>query len=357
MLARLAIIAVVSWPLAAALGVQTEDGAIPPPQAQREGDTAPLSPPEGLWPSQKLLNLMLGRWAEQVSEKYDMDDVQAAKLRAKVTERWGGFLKQNRSTIQPIVNEFIEMRMELQPPAKDRVQAWAERTTPVFDRFRAQLNQGMAEFREVLTPFQRVRFEIDALKLAVGMKLAEGKLKQWKKGEFDENDFWETPAAERKKRRAERRRRRKEEAEKTAEADATAPAGPTSADASTTPPTGKTDQIAVELKGWDRYVEEFIRIYALDEGQRDAVLSVLSELKDRAIAHRDRRRDDIVKLEHRIKTFTGADDELSDLKQRLTELYGPIDDMFKELKRRVEQIPTQKQRARVAENSDQTSKR
>ncbi len=246
--------------------------------------------------------------------------------------------------------------MELQPTAKDRVQAWAERTTPVFDRFRAQLNQGMAEFRELLTYFQRVKFEIDALKLGVGMKLAEGKLEQWKKGEFDENDFWEAPAAERKRRRAERRRR-KEEAEKIAEADAAAPAGPTSADASTTPPPVQTDQIAVELIAWDRYVEEFIRIYALDEGQRDAVLSVLSELKDRAIAHRDRRRDDMAKLEHRIKTFSGADDELSDLKQRLTELYGPIDEMFKELNRRVEQIPTEKQRARVAENGNQSSKR
>lgn len=352
MLARLAVIAVVSWPLAAAFGVQTEEGELPPPHAQREGDTAPPAPPEGLWPSQKLLHLMLGRWAEQVSEKYDMDDVQTAKLRVKVTERWSGFLKQNRSAIQPIVNEFIEMRMELQPPAKDRVQAWAKRTTPVFDKFRAQLSQGMAEFREVLTPFQRIKFEIDALKLGVGMKLAEGKLKQWKKGEFDENDFWEPTSGERRRRRAERRRRRKEEAEKIAESDATAPGGPESADASTTIPNDRTDQIAVELKAWDRYVEEFIRIYALDEGQRDAVLSVLSELKDRAIAHRDRRRDDIAKLEYRIKTFNGADDELSDLKQRLTELYGPIDDMFKELKRRVEQIPTEKQRARIAQNSE-----
>ena len=351
MLARLAIIAAVSWPLGAAFGVQTEEGELPPPHTQREVDTAQPAPPEGLWPSKKLLNLMLGRWAEQVSEKYGMDDVQTAKLRAKATERWSGFLEQNRSEIQPIVNEFIEMRMELQPPQKDRVQAWAERTTPVFDKFRAQLDQGMAEFREILTYFQRVKFEIDALKLGVGMKLAEGKLKQWKNGEFDENEFWEPTAAERRRRRAERRRRR-EEAEKTAEADATAPAVPTSADASTTPPPDQTDQIAVELEAWGRYVEEFIRIYVLDEGQRDAVLSVLSELKDRAIAHRDRRRADIAKLEQRIKTFNGADDQLLDLKKRLTELYGPIDDMFKELKRRAEQIPTQKQRARVAQHSE-----
>ena len=114
-------------------------------------------------------------------------------------------------------------------------------------------------------------------------------------------------------------------------------------------PAAQEDQIALEVVAWERYVEEFIRIYGLDEGQRTAVLSCLSELKQRAIAHRDKRRDDIATLELRISNFTGSDEELAGLKEQLTELYGPIDDMFQELKARIEQIPTARQRAEAAQ--------
>lgn len=113
-----------------------------------------------------------------------------------------------------------------------------------------------------------------------------------------------------------------------------------------------SDQVVVELGRWDKYVEEFIRIYDLDEGQRTAALSCLSELKQRAIDHRDRHREEIAALEHRIHNNTGTDEELAEIKQELTRLYGPIDDTFSELKRRIELIPTTEQRARVAERGE-----
>jgi len=306
---------------------EVKDTASP---ARRETQAQPPTLPEGLWPSNKLMNLMLTRWADQISRKYDLEESQQAKVRQAVVERWGTFLNENRSTIQPLANEFVEMRMELEPPAKEQVQAWAQRAMPVFVQFRQQVNQGTSEFREILNPLQRAEFELEALQFGVGMQVAEHKLKQWQKGEFEKVEFWEPTGAERRQRRAERRRRRMEQARKTAES---------------APQSQETDQIALELKAWDKYVKEFIRIYKLDEGQRTAVLSVLSELKGRALAHRDRHRNDIVRLERRIETFTGAEEDLADLKKQLTELYGPIDDLFKELRRRIEQIPTATQRA------------
>jgi hypothetical protein len=77
------------------------------------------------------------------------------------------------------------------------------------------------------------------------------------------------------------------------------------------------------------------------------VLSVLSELKERALSHRDRHRDEIAKLEARIASFGGSEEELPELKGQLTELYGPIDDMFKELKLRIESVLTAEQRGGV----------
>ncbi|UCC32492.1 MAG: hypothetical protein JSU86_09455 [Phycisphaerales bacterium] len=308
-----------------------------PPPAGRETEAQPPTAPEGLWPSKKLMNLMLTRWADRISRKYELEESQRAKVRKAVVERWGTFLNENRSTIQPLVNEFVEMRMGLEPPTKEQVQAWAQRVAPAFEKFREQVDQGTSEFREILDPLQKAKFELEVLQVGVGVQVAEQKLKQWQKGEFEKYELWEPTGPDRRQRRAERRRRRMEQARKTAEI---------------APQSEETDQIALELKTWERYVREFIRIYKLDEGQRTAVLSVLSELKERALAHRDRHREDIAKLERHIETFTGSKEELADLKRQLTELYGPIDDLFKELRHRAESIPTAEQRAAIAENGE-----
>jgi hypothetical protein len=299
----------------------------------RDAGAAPATP-EGLWPSERLTELAITRWADELSRTYELDDAQRAKVREAAVKRWSTFLRDNRAALQPILNEFIEMRMELEPPAKERVQAWAERASPVFEQVREELNKGTAEFREVLIPVQQAKFDLQALQFGVGMQLAEHKLKQWKQGQFDVNEFWE-PTGDRSRRRREEhggQRMPKQGEERGV----------------TVPAPRETDQIALELDSWDEYVEVFVRLYKLDDGQRTAVLSVLSELKLRAIAHRDRHREEIAELERRIAGFSGADQELTDLKKKLMELYGPVDEMFKELKHRIEQVPTTEQRAAVA---------
>jgi hypothetical protein len=291
---------------------------LPPVVESRPGD-APL---EGLWPSKKLMELMLQRWAEEVSEDYQLDEPTREKVREKTVKRWMKFLDDNRHEIQPLVNEFIEMRMELKPPEKERVRRWAERAMPMFDKFREQIKEGASEFSQLLPPLKRAKFELESLQFKAGLHLAEGKLKQWKEGDFKEDEFWEPRRSDRRRRRAEREGR--------------------SAEAETKP--APQDQIVAELKGWEEYVAEFIRQYDLDEGQRTTAASFLSEMKDRALAHRDRRKEDILRLEVKITGHSGTKEELEVVKQELVELYGPIDALFAELKERLDRLPTPAQR-------------
>jgi len=286
-----------------------------------------VKPPEGLWPSPKLLKAMLTRWVEESGEKYDLDPDQRKELRGKVVEQWENFLSDNRSDIQPLVNEFIEMRMELEPPPKDHVEEWAKRAYPLFEKGRDQIHQSHNAFRKVLRPEQWAQFELDALKMNAGMGIAEQKLKQWQQGEFEKDDFWEPLPAERRARREERRKRAADEEKATQAAEEA------------------KDPIAVEVGRWEKCVAEFNERFHLDEGQRTTSASCLSELKQRALAHRDKYRTDIAELEHRIESFDGAEPTLTELKKQLTALYGPVDEMFKELQSRLDQLPTTEQKA------------
>ncbi len=304
-----------------------------------DADTSTESPPlDGLWPSPRLLDLMLKRWAEEIGERYDLDEEQREWVREAVVRRWGGFLADNRSIIQPLANELLEMRMDLKPPSKKQVQEWAARAAPLFEQVEDQVQRGRQELRDVLPPRQRATFELDSLTLETSMRLVARTLEQWRQGDFDQNDLWEPLPSD--------RRGRGEARSQAAATDRTAGV-PSAAEPAA------VDQIAAELDAWDKYVEHFISTYNLSEGQRDAVLSCLSELKARAIAHRDRYHEDIARLERRIQQCAGSEAELADLKAGLIELYGPVDDMFEELTTRIEQVPTVGQRARAAESSEQ----
>lgn len=296
---------------------------------------APAEIEQGIWPSPNLMRLMLARWAEEAAYEYDLDDRQREKTRKAVVERWTKFLDENRDAIQPLANEFLEMRMELTPPDKSDVQEWARRARPIFEKATKQVEEGTAEYREVLRPDQRIKFEIDAVQLKVGLGFAQQKFSQWEKGEFEPDDFWEPIGPDRDARRDERRKRRKEREAQEAEREQKRKA------ADQRP----VDPIDAELDAWQRYVADVITTYGLDSGQRSTVLSCLTELRDRAIAHRDRYREEISRLEEKIATNSGTDDELADIKEQLNRLYGPIDEMFKELQARVEQVPTGDQRA------------
>ena len=84
---------------------------------------------------------------------------------------------------------------------------------------------------------------------------------------------------------------------------------------------------------WERYVEDFIRKYQLDPGQRDAAHSYLRGLKRRAADHRASKAKEFKAVQKRLNDSFAS----GDLKKRAAAgreertLNGPIADLFKEL--------------------------
>jgi hypothetical protein len=306
------------------------DGSLPSRDASERATGEPTAP--GLWPSPTLMRLLLVRTTEDIARRYALGDEQRAALRESMVRRWAPFLHEHRADIQPVLNEFIEMRLDLDPPTPERVQAWAKAATPVLEALRGQVERSTEDFRRVVPSEQRTTFEVQATQLALGMSLAERKLARWRSGEVDPREIWKPVVRD----------------------ESAHPAGDVvaniNADRSATSPEGaevSASPIAAELSAWDAYVERFIVDHRLDDAQRDAARSCLGELKARAIAHCDRRRDEITRLEDRIRGGASDATELAGIKAKLIELYGPVDEMFAELKERVEQIPTSAQRQPV----------
>ena len=286
------------------------------------------------WHSPGLAKLVITRMVGVASARYELDATQQGKFCDAVLKRWNSFLAKNQSQLRPLVGEFFQMRMAAQRPSEARLADWVARVTPLLLELKREFNAVVVELRTHLNPSVREKFDADVAKLDTELKISEPQVRRWCA------DYFEDSTGERLFERigshegmgAPRNGKEKSGAD-SAQSDGPRPAAP--------------DQILMELDAWTVYVERFIRAMDLDAGQRDAVLSVLSELKLRARAHRDRRREEIHKLERAIASFQGSAEELKRLKQELIELYGPIDTMFGELRQRIEQVPTAAQQGKA----------
>lgn len=290
-------------------------------------------PLEGFWPTERMAEMMLKRWASDAADRHQLDETQHAALEEMLLARWPKFMKENRRQLQPVINRFIESRMDPDPPEEGAVQHWAKQALPIYHEARTLIGELNGEFGKILRPEQFEKFEGDAKRMSGFMDRFGERLARWERGEFEENEF--TGRDSRRGRRGRNREARREAAE-LAKREAAEP----------------TDQILAELTKWDRYLEDFILRFGLDETQRVAARSIRKELGERALAHRERHMDEIVALERGMRTPGATVEEVA---EKLKELYGPIDQLFGEFEQRLERLPTEAQRASADAESSKTS--
>ncbi len=295
-----------------------------PAQQAESGDRS--SPPmDGFWPTERMIESFVQRVALQAAETFELSDEQYIEVEAGMIRRWSDFLGDNRAELQPLVNEWYEARMGVDPPGPEQVQRWAARAAPMFEKLTEHVTAGNQEISELLTPEQRVEFEAETAKLSLWMDQFGQQLSGWKDGQYAEGDLWDPLRVPPRT-----HTRKQGRASRTAE-----------------PP----DQIEPELSAWDRYVAEFIATNQLTDGQRGAAESILDEVKERARAHQSSNRSDIASLEQKLSAPTKADRE--HLEAEVQRLYGPIDALFRELQERLNTLLTKAQRQAASQPAKQ----
>jgi hypothetical protein len=108
---------------------------------------------------------------------------------------------------------------------------------------------------------------------------------------------------------------------------------------------------------WETYTKAFIKMYQLDEEQTQKALSILKGCQDRGNAHLNRYKAELERLDERVKAFTELKGEKraaagAEIRRERVRLLKPLNDIFeRELKPRLERIPTRAQRT-AAEKRD-----
>jgi len=251
-------------------------------------------------------------------------------IRNAIVAEWRGIMDPNDPTVRDLVLGYLSMRTADAPPRTETVKAWGRHAATLRNKHAARLSKKKETLLGEKDPKRRAQLELEVAVMSALDDLSRDRIERWAAGDFDPGVFWQAPLRR----------------PITGDAPPVQQQPRRTADRQPTPT--PQDPISVELARWTRYVTEFIRRFALDGGQRDAAQSCLSELSSRAAAHRERYREQIADLERRMQSKKTSPQIEADIQKDLIRLYGPIDDMFAELRARLDQIPTNEQKKHAA---------
>ncbi len=318
----------------------------------------------GFWPTPKMVDGMVYHVARELARHYEFDEDQTEQMTSVIRERFVSWFQKNRRQIQPLVNEFMESQLASEAPLSENVAKWAGRVVPLVEDFHTVMEGATDEMRGFMTDDQQAQLEADMAAYNVARRLALDKVYRWKEGGFDPESEWTADPGERRRREREEQRAAKAAIETERErveaelgvsgerarrevvvAHETPRAGESA-------PAGAKPEIKDE---WARYVEDFVKRYALDQGQQGQAQRALARRQESRADYLRRKADELDRTQRLISSAETPEDKARALDE-LAALNKPLERIFQQLKDDLEKIPTRKQRSKAAETELRKSK-
>ncbi len=328
----------------------------------RPASTRPTT--RGPWPTGRMIDVALRRAIRDAARRNNMDPKQTAVLERQVMTRWPRFLKKHRPVLQQLVNEYLEVIIIGKPPSPEQAARWAKAFRPILAVADEQIEGTHRAVRAVLRPEQVERWDRDHQGYRQGKSQLATQIDKLARGQFDPRQ-WRTPfpkpgPEDRMPVRPSTPSPGGQSDNGAARADGSARSTDRAASGrrgATGPPrygskdlSGRTGVIgsggvARPLDAWESYVKQYIKRHGLDAGQTNAAMAILKELKDRGKSYRLKYRAELKRLERAVAAADPA--ARPRFQAQLDQVRRPIDELFGELRSRLDGLLTESQRKDV----------
>ena len=276
-------------------------------------DSNEIERTRGLWDPQA----MMKQASDGIARHYRLNEEQKAFTSKLLAERVTKFLSKHNKDLWPLLMELTQQQMSGKEPSKEAAKKIAEMGSPIFEDARAEIMRGQDEFRKILTDQQKKIHDRDLKGLNAQFKQIDRRFQNWKSGNVSGRHPFDNIKL-----------------------------GP--GQGQQIVPGPRRGANTPEAK-WERYVRMFNNDYRLDDTQQRSTGAVLQDLKDHAGQYRKTHYKELVEADELVRDAQMAkpfDKQSLDTARRIRYLRNkPFDDWFDELKSRLEQVPTEKQRA------------
>lgn len=363
------------------------------------------------------IDLLIDHYAGFLGRKYDLTDEQDQYTREMLRERAHEFLDAHEDELRGLIDQLFEVRSGGEMTQEQLIE-WGKRAQPLYQEAKKLIIDGNDDWREILTPEQKKIHDEDLRLMEQSFATTEDQLDRIVSGQMTVEEFRNprrsvrrrtaTPAqtattnppppppdvappppsaqptplnpphpGEEATMRPVRRMSPKTPSEPGAVAPRprevtpsrrpNTPATPEASARRRPEPTARTSGSDYQSQ-WDKYVEDFIQRYKLDDAQQQQAHSILNDCKTQASRYLQGRKSTIDRIDKQIAALKaavsgqGADarkrsQQVSELNKQKDKLREPVGRIFeKQLKPRLERIPTRAQR-REAEKAASKPKR
>ncbi|MCG3138129.1 MAG: hypothetical protein HJJLKODD_01989 [Phycisphaerae bacterium] len=275
--------------------------------------------------SEKTWQAMLKRGAFEMAEDLDLEDAQYEQLQQTMYDRWLPFYREHNEEFGPVVDRMMQAMWDPDLPSNEEAAIWAKDALRLLEVFSAEVEKGNADIARMLTPEQVKKFRKNALEFTAGLGMAKVEFQKMADGHLDQTmwvKFRGNRADRRERYRQARERRQMDSIMKSPEMQ------------------------AIFIGGWEQYVLNFIARYSLDAAQSGAAQSILRDVKQRAETYLKSKAAEFGATMDQLAQMTA--DERTTFMNEHEEVLKPIRELFSELQRRLETIPTDAQRTKAA---------
>ncbi len=322
-------------------------------EAKDETSAPPIAPKKvemkatelGVRFTPRMAKVIGSKIATSMKGRYDLSDQQVEEVQQILSTQFVDFAHKNAQTSRDMIEMMIETMMENDGTfPREQAQEFAKVAKPFVPAFRDFFTETSGMIGQKMTMKQRLKFTGDLTAASAGLTMFENRMKRWEEGKVGKtaNPFWDTGD------------------------DETATSLPDEPEDPNEPAEHRQARQNVERwiewqididKQWEGYVERTTEFYGFNEVQQNSAKAILDDCRQRAqrIKTPEWRASLIEnRIARQLSWNLGAEASQGPFMYKLeTEwerLRKPLLDIERELKRRLEELPTSEQRATARES-------
>jgi hypothetical protein len=341
------------------------------------------------------IDSLLDAHARTLARRYNLNEEQDLYTQAYLRDKANAFLDKHRDELFDLIDRMVDVKAGGEMSPQELID-WGKRALPLYEEAKTLIIEGNSEWRQILNEDQRKIHDADLQEMYGAFSTTEDQLQRIVSGQMTLDEFRRGPARQVTGPQPQPVRPMPPAAQSQTPANlrptpgpmgpagrptVSNPAGgavarpmPTPSGTGTSGPhrpgfnhgrpgvTGPGTTAPSSPRGgtdfesqWEAYVREFIQKYQLDDGQTERALSYLKDAQEAGRRVIERTKAEIEQLDKKALAMgdSKAPDklkELNELSARRTKLLEPINEIFeKQLKPRLEKLPTAKQRQAAEE--------
>jgi hypothetical protein len=287
---------------------------------------------------------MSDKFAREMKGRYELNDAQVGDVKEIMATRLMRAVSDNAEAGRNVVEMLMENVIENDGRfPRESAQEFARQVKPLVPAFRDFFVQTAGEIGRKMSVKQRLKFSADVAAATAGFAVFENRMAQWETGKIaDEVRLFGDASQD--------------------EPTQAAPADPNETTEHREVRRNAENQLRWELDvegRWSTYVDQAIEFYEFDEAQTNSAKAILKDVLDRAKAVETPEWRKAV-MENRIAlnmSWRAGGGQFSQgplvfrLESQRDQLTKPLIDLGKQLKSRIEDLPTSAQRAKALEKA------